>query len=399
MPRFRYQAANDDGNAIEGVMFADNLLDLEQRIEGMGFWLVKAKAVKDRRSRAGKIARQELIFLYTQIGTSLDAGITVLDALSDVRDSTVNPRLRELLVDIIERVGSGESISAAFGAHRAVFGDLVVGLLSNAEHTGRLEHAFRNAADHLEWVEGIASKTRKMMIYPTIVGIVALGVVAIMMIKVVPAMAKMMASLGIPESQWPLLTRALMSTSRFVTEGWPWLVFPVAVVVVLWLWLQRYRAVRLRMDRAKLRLPMVGELLRQLAVARFAHHLALLYRAGIPLVQALEASRRVMGNLCIEEGVGYAVVRVGEGEPVSKALRVSGQFPELVIRMVRVGESTGRMDESLDRVARYYERVVEESVTKALTALEPAIMVVLGLLVGWIVGAFFMAYMQIMASI
>lgn len=399
MTRFRYQAADDKGRVMRGEMVADNLLDLEQRIEGIGFWLVKATELKEKKRRGGKIGRQDLIFLYAQLHTSLDAGITVVDALQDVRDSVDKPRLRELLVDVLERVAAGETLSTAFAAHRAIFGDLVVGLLSSAEQTGQVGDAFKNAAAHLEWVEGIVSKTRKMMIYPTAVLTVAVGVIALIMIKVIPALGKMLSALGIAESQYPLATRALLATSSFVAETWYVLLACVALAIFSWFWLRRFREVRYRMDRLKLRLPVIGELVHKLAVTRFAHHLGLLYRAGIPLAQALSASKQVIGNLYLEEGVGFAVTRVGEGEPISVALRFTGYFPELVLRMIRVGESTGRMDESLDRVARYYERQVDESIAKLLGALEPAIMVVMGLVVGWIVAAFFMAYMLIMNSI
>lgn len=399
MPRYRYSAINEEGRWLRGEMLADNPIDLEQRIGEIGFFITKSKPIKERRAQARKIKRHDIVFVCVQLATALESGIPAIEALSDVRDSMDNQILKETLTDIIERVSAGESPARAFAAHQLIFGDMLPGLLASSEKTGRLEDAFTSAASYLEWMDEIASKVRKLMTYPSVVMIIAVVVVGILMIKVVPSLAKMMTMMGMKPEEMPWISTSLFAFSDFVVGWWPLLLVTPVALVAGWVSARKHPQMHYQQDRLLLALPIFGEVLRRLGIARFARHVATLYKAGVSLPEALDTAKDVIGNGVLEESVAFAATRLLNGEPLSTALRASGQFPELVLRMIRVGEQTGRLDQSLDRVVKHYERQADESIQKALSAIEPALMSFMGLIVGWVAAGFFLPYYQIIGKI
>jgi len=388
MPSFEYKAVDKTGRSVRGGLEAVNEADLELRLRRMGLDLMTCKSVDRKLSRftaGGRITRQDLINFCFDIEQMTRTGIAILDGLRDLRNSIESPRFREVLTVMIEDMEGGKVLSQCMSAHPETFDKVFVSLVGAGEATGRLPEVFQSLADSLKWQDELASQTKRLLIYPAMVLVVVIAVVLFLLIYLVPQVTALLKTMGI---ELPFQTRLLIGASNLVIEWWP-LIFGVPIIAAIVMTISMARSSRLQYlwDRTKLRLPIVGSILQKIILARFATFFALMYESGITVLEAMRTSEEIVGNRVIADGLQRAGAQVSAGASLTECFHNLGIFPPLVIRMLRIGESTGALDVALRNVNYFYTRDVRESVDKALKLLEPTITLGLGLVLAFIMWA------------
>ena len=388
MPSYEYKAVDKTGRPARGALEAVNEVDLELRLRRMGLDLITFRQV-ERQARlfgtGGKITRQDLINFCFDMEQMARSGIPILDGLRDMRESIGNPRFRDVLTAMTEDMEGGKVLSQCMANHPTVFDNVFVSLVRAGELSGQLPEVFKNLADNLKWLDELISQTRRLLILPLLTLIVVLGVLVALLIFLVPQIAQLFKTMGLA---LPAQTRVLIAISDFMTHYW-YVVFglPVVVFTVLAMAVQRSPRAAYTWDYAKLRLPLVGPTLLKIILSRFANVFALLYRSGITVLDAIKTSEDVVNNRVISDGLVRAGQQITAGESLSETFQNLGVFPPLVIRMLRVGESTGALDSALMNITYFYNRDVRESVDRAQKMLGPVMTVVLGGLLAFVVWA------------
>ena len=385
MPSFDYKAVDEAGKPVRGSLEAVNEADLELRLRRMGLDLITCRSV-DRKvarfARGGRITRQDLINFCFDIEQMTRSGIPMLDGLRDLRNSVENPRFREVLTVMIEDMEGGKVLSQCMSAHPETFDKVFVSLVGAGEATGRLPEVFQSLAESLKWQDELASQTRRLLIYPSMVLLVVTAVVLFLLIYLVPQVTGLLKTMGL---ELPFQTRLLIGASNLVLAWWP-LIFgmPIVAAIVAALAMGRSQRMQYLWDDTKLRVPVVGAILQKIILARFASFFALMYESGITVLEAMRTSEDIVGNRVIADGLQRAGQQVSAGASLTECFNNLGIFPPLVIRMMRVGENTGALDVALRNVNYFYTRDVRESVDKALKLLEPSLTMGLGLVLALI---------------
>lgn len=384
MTAFEYKAINDNGKIVLGRIDAANDADLETRLARMGLEMIRCKpaTTKGWNLRRGKVGRPELITFTFHLEQLTRAGVPILEGLADLRESVSNPRFCEVIAALIEDIEGGKTLSEALARFPSIFNRVFVNLVKAGEHSGILPEVLRNLTESLKWQDELAAQTKKIVMYPAFVGTVVMAVMFFMMIYLVPQLTSFITSVG---EELPLHTRALIMASDFVIAYW----YAILSAPPLLFFSVRYLArvnprVRFAVDNLKLRIWPVGPIYAKILLARFASNFGLMYTAGITVLESLRISEKLVDNKVIEEALQRVQRQISEGVGLTLAFQNTGLFPPLVIRMLRVGENTGALDTALANVSYFYNRDVKESIERVQTMIEPALTVVLGLLLGWI---------------
>jgi type IV pilus assembly protein PilC len=383
MAVFNYKAVAADGRMAHGQIDALNLIDLEMRLKRMDLDLVSGEPISSHGLFGGrKVPRRELITFCFHLEQLSRAGVPIIEGLSDLRDSIEHPRFREVIAGIIESIEGGQTLSEAMAQHRSVFDKVFVNLIRAGESTGRLPEVLKNITESLKWEDELASHTKKVIMYPAFVGSIVMAATFFLMIYMVPQLKQFVKNMG---QELPAQTKALFFVSDLLVAYWYIaLLLPVLAVGAGALILHTNPAARLRFDGIKLQLPVIGNIMRKIILSRFANTFALLYSAGIPILDSIRTTQSVVGNRVIEEGLVRVEQLIGEGQNVTAAFHAVGLFPPLVIRMLKVGEGTGALDDALTNVSYFYNRDVKESVEKVQAMIEPMLTMLLGGMLGWI---------------
>jgi type IV pilus assembly protein PilC len=383
MPMYSYRAMNPFGRMVLGRMEAINTVDLEMRLKRIELDFVNGNPVKQRVLLGGmRISRRELINFCFHLEQLSRAGVAILDGLTDLRDSLANPRFREVIASMIESIEGGKTLSQAMAEHPRVFDQVFASLVRAGEESGNLPDVLKNLVDSLKWQDELAANTKKLIAYPAFLGAVVMAVTFFMMIYLVPKMAGFIKNMG---QELPLQTRILMATSDvFVNYWYLILLTPIIVGGIVVAAIRSNTKARYWFDGFKLRLPVVGDILRKIILSRFAGVFAMLYGSGISVLDSIRTTEDVVGNSVIRQGLQRIGVMIGEGQNITVAFQNVGLFPPLVIRMLRVGENTGGLDTALTNVSYFYNRDVRESIERAQAMIEPAMTLIVGLVLGWV---------------
>jgi len=378
MPAFEYKAVDRAGRSARGKLDAANEVDLELRLRKMGLDLITTRLLRSHSPTlaSGSITRQDLITFCFDLEQISRAGIPILEGLRDLRDGMDNPRFREVLTSVIEDIEGGKTLSQALAAFPRVFNTVFVSLIRAGELSGTLTEVFENLGGTLKWQDELISQTRRLLVYPTMVLVVVLAVMIFLLLYLVPQVTSLMKTMGL---DLPLQTRVLIWLSDITATYWPVLMLlPVFVAAGISFMVRTNPRARYLFDYAILRLPVTGVILQKIILARFANFFALMYRSGITILDAVKTSEDIVANRVIAEGLQRAGQQINAGESLPEAFANLGVFPPLVIRMLRVGESTGALDVALMNITYFYNRDVRESVDKALKLLEPMLTLILG---------------------
>ncbi len=389
--RYKYKAYNSKGRPIRGVISAANEMDLHAQLQSAGMELVSCSPLTQKTGGAGmfgpKVKVRDMIQLFMHMEQMQSAGVPLLDALGDIRDSSDNQSLKDIMTDIHRNVSDGASLSEAMNNHPKLFGNLYIALIKAGEDTGDLTKSYLQLVKYLKWVDDMQTKIRKATRYPTILLVVVVLTIVVMMGFVVPEIVGFIKNLG---QELPVYTTALMATSEFFQEYW-WAVLatPIVIFIIYKFISKNSDEFRYRMDALFLRMPIAGPLVRKINIARYAQTFGALFSSGIDVINCLKSSQKTVNNLAIHESLDAVQAQVEAGLPLSKAFGASGEFPSLVTRMIKVGEESGNLTPVLEQVSEFYTRDVDEAVQSLITMIEPMLTAILGVMILWIAIAVF----------
>ncbi len=383
MRSFTYRAVDANGTVLTGSLDASNERVLEAQLRQSGAELLRCAERRSGRfgSRRG-IKRKDLIGFCFHMEQMTKAGLPIIEALSDLRDSVEKPAFREVIANLISAVEVGKTLSEAMLEFPDVFDDVFVSLISVGEESGELPAVLLKLTESLKWQDELIAKAKTVIIYPAFVGTVVIGVMLFMMLYVVPQMVDFIQEMG---QALPIHTRALIGFSDFLVNHWWWAVpLPPVLILLIKLMADRDPALRMRVDGWKLNAWLIGPIQTRIVLSRFASYFALCYSSGLDVLASLRISEDIAGNAVMRRGVQEISSSIADGESLSNSIEQTGLFPALVVRMVRMGESTGNLDEALHNVSYFYDREVNEAIERLKAAIEPAMTVLLGAIMGWI---------------
>lgn len=411
MPAYAYTGLSAKGKNVKGVATADNVAALKASLRREGIYLTgvnetSATAVSDAPKGAGgagdreidlgkffdRIKPKDVANMTQLLGTLLQAGVTLPEALAALTDQVESPRFKGILSDISEKVNQGSSLADSMAAYPKVFPKLYINMIRAGEASGSLETVLFRLAEFLEKQIEMKGKISSAMVYPIVLSVLGAVIVTILMVGMVPKITGMFSEMN---AELPWNTKFLIWMSDMITGYW-W-----AIILLAWLtvWLfrrwRRTEAGKLTGDAIVLRLPVVGELVRKVAISRFARTLSTLLSSGVQLLQALDIVRSLLGNVVLEKVITEARDNIREGANIAPALKQSGQFPPLVTHMIAVGERSGQLEQMLGDVAAAYDRETNATIGRLTSLLEPLMIVVMGVAVGFVVFSIMQPIMQL----
>ncbi|HZZ94644.1 MAG TPA: type II secretion system F family protein [Usitatibacter sp.] len=398
MALFAYRAIDADGRVSTGNLDAANGIDLELRLRRLGLDLITFEGVKrSAASRSRRVSRTELITFCFHLSQLLKAGVNIIEALTDLRDTVDNAGFRQVIASLLEDIEGGLKLSEAMANHPYCFDQVFVALVRAGEQSGQLVEVLDELAENLKWQDEMAAQAKKAMIYPVLVLVVIIGVIVALMIFLVPQLA---ATFKTMVPKLPRETEALIFVSNVFVRWW-YLVLgiPAASCVALWILAQTNERLQHALESLSLKLPVLGPLRQKIILARFSTYFAMLYRAGISVLDCIHICEKIVGNRVMERGLQRVGRSISEGQGISQAFIATQLFPPLVLRMLRVGESTGALDTALLNVSYFYNRQVREGMARLQTLIGPFTTLLLGGLIIAILYAIFLPLYDVISKI
>ena len=377
MALFAYRAMNEEGRFSSGNIDAINPVDLELRLKRMGLDLVTFDAVKKSTLfKGGRISRPELITFCFHLDQLIRSGVPIIEALTDLRDSVDNPVFKSTVAGLLEDIEGGKKLSEAMENHPRAFDTVFTALVRAGEQSGQLPEVLTKLTENLKWQDELAAAAKKAMMYPMFVGVVVFVLIFVLMVFLVPQLVITLKALS---PTLPIETRILIAISDFMVRFWYVIVVtPIATVATLFVMARTNERFRFRLDGVALSLPFIGPLRTKIILARFSTFFALLYQSGITVLDCIHISEKIVGNRVIERALQRVGREINEGQGITQAFGNARLFPPLVLRMLRVGETTGGLDKALLNVSYFYNRDVKETMSKMQEMIQPMMTVILG---------------------
>ncbi len=385
---FQWEGMDKKGQRIKGRSVAQNELALKSELRRQGVVATRIKKQSQAFKSGGRVKPEDIAIFSRQLATMLGAGIPLVQAFEIIGSGHDKPAMQKLVLEIKSDVEGGTSLHEALAKHPLYFDDLFVNLVEAGEQAGALEGLLEKVATYKEKSEAVKKKVKKALFYPAAVLVVAVIVTVILLVFVIPQFEDLFKGFG---ADLPAFTQMVINLSKFVqSEG-------VFIAIVLgaagWVFVyfkKRSRKMRHFLDRAILKMPIIGPILNKAAIARYARTLSTMFAAGVPLVEALESVAGACGNIVYEDGVMKMRDEVATGQRLQRAMENTGLFPNMVVQMIAVGEESGSLDTMAAKVATFYEEDVDAAVDSMSSLLEPLIMLILGVLVGGLVIAMYL---------
>jgi len=381
----QYKAIDERGKTTKGQIEAANIADLESRLGRMGLDLINYREAEVRGARParGRVDRRDLIGFCFDLEQLINAGVPLLDGLADLRDSVESRRLREVVAGMVETIEGGKTLSGAMEEFPQVFDNVFVNLVRAGEFSGRVGEVLHNITENLKWQDEQAAHVKRLMMYPTTVGFVVMLVVIFLMTYLVPQLVSFIKTMG---QELPMHTKVLIAVSGVFRDWWYLIITsPVIAFVALKVLINSSPAVAYAIDDFKLRIWVLGPILKKIILARFANYFALMYASGITVLECIRITEGLVGNKAVEEATRRAGRQIADGASISAGFEYTGLFPPLVLRMLRVGENTGGLDTALLNISYFYDRDVKESMERLETMIGPSMTLVLGGILFWVI--------------
>ena len=383
MALYSYKAIDSNGKSVKGMQDAANLVDLEMRLKRGGIDLISGKEEESNASfGASKVKRIDLITFFFNLGQLSRAGVPLLECLGDLRDTMEEAKFREIIAGMVESIENGKKLSQAMAENPNAFDKITVNLTKAGEDSGRLVEVFEHLTESLKWQDEMASQTKNMMIYPLFVGSIVLAITFFLMIYLVPQLVGFIKGMG---QDIPIQTRILLATSDFFVNFW--YVILLAPFVLFGAYKGALIAnpkLQYHVDNLKLNMWPTGPILRKIILARFANTFAMMYSSGITILDCIANSRDLVDNQVIAQSLQNVMKEIESGKNLTQSFQQTGIFPPLVVRMLKVGEATGQLDQALLNVSYFYDRDVKDSIKKVQVMIEPMMTIILGALLGWV---------------
>ncbi|MFP4500032.1 MAG: type II secretion system inner membrane protein GspF [Candidatus Hydrogenedentota bacterium] len=395
MPKYAYKALNNEGQETFGLVQADSQALAINDVRSLGLYPTQVREARksdERKARKeksglneiyfGGVKQKQLAITTRQLSTLIDAGLPLLRSLNVLITQLKPCKLRDILREVSADIQSGSTFSEALAKHPKQFDRLFVNMVRAGEVGGMLEVVLNRLADYMERRQALKRRVRGALIYPIAVLIIATGIVGFLLVKVVPVFADIFQDF---DAELPAPTQFLISAGDFMVYEWWKLIVGLNATIIIIKLMMKSKAVKHVWDRGVLKLPLVGDLVTKVAVARFARTFGTLITSGVPILQALKITRETIGNEVIQNAIDQVHDSIKEGDTIAAPLDEAKVFPAMVVNMIDVGEETGQLDAMLMKVADIYDAEVEAAVEGMLALMEPIIIIVLGGIIGFIV--------------
>jgi len=394
MPVYKYIVKDKTGQTLAGSIEGQSESDAVASLHKKEFVVLKVEAVKSvqHRNSGGKVRSDDLVIFSRQLATMIDAGIPVVQALSILSEQIETRSFKDIVETIARDIRAGTSLSDAIAKYPAVFSELFVNMTRAGEASGMLDEVLDRLASYLEKSLALARKVKSSLVYPAVVVTMAVAITAVLLLKVVPTFKGIFEMLG---GQLPLMTRILIGVSDILRH---YFIAAVIILAAAGVFLKKIISTengRRSLDKLKLRVPILGDLFRKVAIAKFSRTFSTLVKSGVNVLSALDIVAKTSGNKVVEETVIACRTAVRNGEPIAASLVKSSVFPPMVCRMISVGEQTGQLEKMLSKVADFYDEQVDAQVAGLTSMIEPLVIAFLGIVVGGIVIALFLPVFQI----
>ncbi|HIF51720.1 MAG TPA: type II secretion system F family protein [Thiotrichaceae bacterium] len=384
MQAYQYKAIDERGRINVGQVDAANVADLEMRLTKLKLDLINYKEVRSKGHTVtgSGIKRRDLITFCFHFEQTSRAGVPILDSLQDLRDSSDNPRMAEVTNAMIEAIEGGKTLSEAMADFEGVFGKIFTNLVRAGELSGEISKVFEELGASLKWQDEQAALTKKLITYPAFVGTVVGGVVFFLMTYLVPELLRFIKTMG---QELPMHTKALIFVSNIFVNYWYILLFlPIIIVITIKVGIKISPAFHLKYDDLKLKIPIVGPILKKIILTRLCSFFAIMYSSGITIIDCIRTGEEIAGNKSVERAMHQVGQSITDGTTLSDSFEAAGLFPPLVLRMIRVGENTGALEDALANISYFYTRDVKESIERLQSMIEPAMTIVLGSIIAWV---------------
>jgi type IV pilus assembly protein PilC len=399
MAKFQWEATTRSGEKKRGAMEAETAAQVESRLRGDGLTIdrVKKEAAALSISFGSGVGHKDLQIFTRQLATMIDAGLPLVQCLDILAAQSPNKIFQRVLNQVKSAVEQGATFSDALRRHPRVFDDLYVNLVAAGEIGGILDTILNRLAVYIEKAVKLRGQIKSALFYPVGIMVVAIGVIAVMLIKVIPTFENMYKEMG--HAELPGATKFVINISHGFINKWYLYVGTVVGVVVGSTMMRRTEGGKEIFDRMLLRLPVMGSTLRKIVVARFTRTLGTLLTSGVPILDALDICARTAGNKVVEQGIMKARDKISEGHDMAGPLAESRVFPTMVVQMIGVGEQTGAMDQMLQKIADFYEEEVDAAVSALTSLIEPIMMAFLGVVVGGLIIAMYLPIFKLAGNI
>ncbi len=398
MPIFEYKGKTVGGRAVQGERKAKNRAELERFLRSNRILASQiTKKPSQIQIKFGTGIKKVAISRFTrQFATMIGAGLPMVQCLEILEGQLESPEFRKIASKIKESVQSGSTLSEALSRHKKVFDDLYVNMVEAGEIGGALDTILVRLALYREKADRLARKVKGALVYPIVVGVVAGGVTFAMLTFIVPVFAKMFGGLG---AELPAPTQIILNLSNFLKSNVLTIIIGIISLLVGFKLALRNKQFRLHFDKFKLKVPLLGDLIRKSAISRFTRTLSTLLSSGVSILDALDITAKTSGNLVVQNAIRKSMLSIAEGETITAPLKDSGVFPPMVTQMISVGEKTGGLDEMLSKIADFYDEEVDAAVAALTSIIEPVIIVVMGAVIGGILIAMYLPMFDIIGKI
>ncbi len=400
MPIFIYKARNKAGRKVKGEMDIASQEMARMALQRKGFTEIKVKPkpkdLLEGTFLEGKVKSRDMVVFSRQFSTMINAGVPILEALQVMCDQTENNKLRRKLYEIRNDVEGGNSLYEAMAKHKDVFDDLYTNMVNAGETGGVLDTVLERLSEYIEKADNLKSKVKGAMAYPVVIFFIAIAVVGVILTFVIPTFEEMFQSFG---TELPMATKIVLALSNAVTSNFLWIALGIVVLVVGFSLFYRWERGRKIVDQTILFVPIIGPLLRKVAVARFSRMLSTMLASGVPILYSLDVVSKTAGNRTVEDGVKNARRSISEGQTIHEPLDETGVFPPMVIHMISIGETTGNLDTMLSKIADFFDDEVDVAVSTLTSLIEPIMITFLGVVVGGLVVSMYLPIFKMAGTV
>ena len=387
MANFRYKAINNDGKYISGKISAENPSELMSLLKSSSLELVSYREEKNTALNfLNSISSSELVTIFIHLEQLDKAGVSIIDSIQDLKETTDSTKVKNLMQEIYESIKNGSLFSESLSKRPDVFKPTYVGLIAMGEKTGNLSASFANIVEDIKWNIEIRRKTRKAIVGPLFGITLMFLVLGVMTAVVVPKVTGFLSAQNI---ELPFLTIALIGFSNFVQNHWLTI---LGTPVIIWLiikTLERFPLIHVKIDYIKLKTPIFGSIITKIESAKFCQFFAMTFKSGLGVLECLDSSSIALKNRAIRNGIAFVRQQVSDGQSLSGSISSTKFFPNLVVRMFKVGEESGNMENALKNIKYFYDKEINDSIDRLVGLIQPTITVVMGGMIAWIAIAVF----------
>jgi type IV pilus assembly protein PilC len=387
MANFRYKAINNDGKYISGKISAENPSELMSLLKSSSLELVSYREEKNTALNfLNSISSSELVTIFIHLEQLDKAGVSIIDSIQDLKETTDSTKVKNLMQEIYESIKNGSLFSESLSKRPDVFKPTYVGLIAMGEKTGNLSASFANIVEDIKWNIEIRRKTRKAIVGPLFGITLMFLVLGVMTAVVVPKVTGFLSAQNI---ELPFLTIALIGFSNFVQNHWLTILGTPIIIWFVIKTLERFPLIHVKIDYIKLKTPIFGSIITKIESAKFCQFFAMTFKSGLGVLECLDSSSIALKNRAIRNGIAFVRQQVSDGQSLSGSISSTKFFPNLVVRMFKVGEESGNMENALKNIKYFYDKEINDSIDRLVGLIQPTITVVMGGMIAWIAIAVF----------